>query len=328
MNYGQSHRYLFKSLSRRSSTRVAKTLLGATLALGLRVVQVGASPNSWTDIMLSGELSIVSNNRYVHCIAASRGLLYMLRTESSYTALLSIDPASSVCTRLNAAAGVTRGTPFAKYGGSGVDAWDGKLYVFGGVVGVIDGIVIYSNDLHEFNPATRAGQQLDSAAGVTGSAPSVRYDVGIAASNCSLFVTFGYGNPAWPEDTFRFEISTKTWSELPSLNCYGLQEHGHTVLCDTSYVFGGQRAGGPENTLFALQVSDPAAQWTTVAVQGDGLVGRERPALVTVSAKLVLFGGTACDGNGEKHVLNDLHLYRPHANTWAQVNNAAGQATL
>jgi len=110
MNYGQSHRYLFKSLSRRSSTRVAKTLLGATLALGLRVVQVGASPNSWTDIMLSGELSIVSNNRYVQCIAAARGLLYMLRTESSYTALLSIDPASSVCTRLNAAAGEWRKT--------------------------------------------------------------------------------------------------------------------------------------------------------------------------------------------------------------------------
>jgi len=169
---------------------MATTVLGATLALGLFVAQVEASPKSWTDIALSGDVLDVSNNRYVHGIAAARGLLYILRTESSYTALLSIDPTSGVCTRLDAAAGVTGDPPFAKYGGSGFDAWDGKLYVFGGLGNVVVGgqtSYAHLNDLHEFDPATRVWQQLDSAASVTGSVPSPRDNMGFSASNgCRL----------------------------------------------------------------------------------------------------------------------------------------------
>ena len=329
MYYGQSHRYLFKCLSQSSSTRMAKTLLGATLALCLLVAQVEASPNSWTSIGLLEDMPVVSNNSNVFGIAAARGLLYMLRTESNYATLISIDPASGVCTRLDAAAGVTGDPPFAKFGGSGFDAWDDKLYVFGGVVGVMDGSSIYSNDLHEFDPATRAWEQLDSAAGVTGIAPSARGDMGFSANNGSLFVTFGYGPDHWKYDAFSYKISTKTWSELSSFH-YGILFPVQTVLGDTLYVFGGNRTGtSAENKLFALQVSDPAAQWTTVTVQGDVLVGRENPVLVTVGTKLVFFGGSAGDGViSDRREFNDLYLYRPHEIAWAQVSDTAGQAPL
>jgi len=74
MNYGQSRRFLFKSVSRRSSTHMAKKLLGATLALGLPVAQVGASPNSWLEIMLLGD---VPGRRGWHGATSARGLMYV-----------------------------------------------------------------------------------------------------------------------------------------------------------------------------------------------------------------------------------------------------------
>jgi len=320
---------------------MAKTLLSATLALGLLAALVEASPNSWTDITLSGDVPDVQNNDGVLGITASRGLLYVLISTMSWigldmeceysTLLTEIDPTSGVCTRLDVATGVTGNPPdqIGPHTLAGFDAWDGKLYKFGGggwvVVGEQSAWQI-SNDLHEFDPATRVWQQLDGATGVTGIAPSARYSMGFSASNGSLFVSFGYGS-SWENDIFRYEISTKTWSELSSGNSWKKQ-FGQTMLGDTLYVFGGY-----DTSFLALQTSDPAAQLTEVAAQGDVPTGNPpnayiySPALVAVGEKLVLFGGSV-SSEGECcdwHVLNNLHLYSTHTNTWVQVNNAMGQ---
>ena len=239
--------------------------------------------------------------------------------------LTEIDTTNGVCTRLDAAAGVT-GAPPVPRRSMGFAALDGVLYVFAGRT-YVDGVHAYANDLHAYTIATRAWRQLDATAGVTGAFPSVRDRMGFSAGPGGLLVTFGVGkNPYYPRDVHFFNTAAMAWSELQTPPAKyekgGLVQssyrynHGHAVLDGTLYVFGGKYGtlGGRDSNkgwkpwgyfddLLALPLGDPASQWSVVAAQAhipgqssgpyaSYRRGWSKGALAVLGKRLVIFGGT------------------------------------
>ncbi len=232
----------------------------------------------------------------------------------------------------------------------GFAAWDGSLYVFGGQRFEGQRRWIYLDDLFGYSLQQHAWRQLDSAAGVTGSPPSGRCQMGFTAFNSSLFVTFGADHQGRKRDAFKYDLVEMEWSELtsPSFSTQASRmSFGQAALDDQIYIFGneGDRptcvfSYNPGESVVSETCSGPSfsalrlssLEWTNLDAtiespplfsdqalwrQPEGEMvpqSREAPSLVTVGDFLVLFGGRTW---GEEPVLySDVNIFRPRHKRW------------
>ena len=157
-----------------------RALLVIALLACSPVVGRAGTPNAWSAIALSGECP---GKRGRHGTAFEGGLIYVFGGDSSsdYTdRLISIDPATGACTRLDSDAGMTGTPPATPRTGMGMTSLDGVLYLFGGSVQHSTSGES-TNELHAYNIASRAWRQLDGAAGVSGDPPGARTYMGFSA---------------------------------------------------------------------------------------------------------------------------------------------------
>ena len=309
--------------------RRAALLAGVLIAHCTAVGRAG-TPNAWSAVDLSGD---VPGRLRGHGTAEAGGLLYVFGGNSNdigrNNRLTEIDPATGVCTRLDAGAGVT-GAPPAAREDFGFAALDGVLWVFGGYVGDRHAEARRSNDLYAYTIAVRAWRQLDAAAGDTGEPPA-RSRMGFSAGAGGLLLTFGFPNA---RDAHFFDVASQVWRALPAPPAPDRQAHAQAVLNGSIFVFGGMgegagTAGGTRNDLLALKLGDAAAQWTVVAVQGDVPTNRSGSVLVSFGQQLLLYGGYSSDSVGDSSTArttyhNDTALFDPRTGSWTAVTGAAG----
>jgi len=278
---------------------LAVALLACCPASGL-----ASTANTWSKVVLSGD---VPGAVCEHGVAEWDGILYVLAD-----VLTQIDPSTGVCTRLDASAGVTGIAPptmsvwcgVEGYGGhedDGFTALNGVLYYYGLGAFDIETKTWSGKKRNDPNPyaytiAERSWKKLEAAGTAT------KYSgLGFSAGAGGLQKTYGYNAGT---DAAFFDIETKTWSTLPDAPLPARQDHSQAVLDSTMYVFGGYGDTGPTdgvphylNDLHALPMGDrgSAAQWTTVAAQGDVPAARQGGSLVAVNGQqLVMVGGRSC----------------------------------
>jgi hypothetical protein len=287
---------------------LAVALLACCPASGL-----ASTANTWSKVVLSGD---VPGAVCEHGVAEWDGILYVLAD-----VLTQIDPSTGVCTRLDASAGVTGIAPPTmsmdcedysdKDGGQendGFTALNGVLYYYGrGTYDIETQTYSIGNDPnpYAYTIAERSWKKLEAANtenAITDSFGTTKNDgLGFSAGAGGLQKTYGYSAGT---DAAFFDIETKTWSTLPDAPLPERQDHSQAVLGSTMYVFGGYGATGPTdgvphylNDLHALPMGDrgSAAQWTTVAAQGDVPAARQGGSLVAVNGQqLVMVGGRSC----------------------------------
>ena len=202
-------RPLARTGARRLRRRPRGALLAGALLAHCAAVGHAGTPNAWSTVALSGD---VPGELYRHGTAEAGGLVYVFGGWRSgdgveNNRLTEIDPATGVCTRLDAGAGVTGAPPSAR-GYMGFAALDGVLWVFGGWDGSSR-----LRDLHAYTIAARAWRQLDAAAGVSGTPPSARSRMGFSAGAGGLLVTYGC---CWPRDAHFFDVAAQAWRALPA----------------------------------------------------------------------------------------------------------------
>lgn len=242
--------------------------------------------------------------------------------------LTEINTASGVCKRMDVAAGVM-GTQPSGRSSMGFSAEGRVLYVFGGASE--SNLLVFMNDLYSYNTTTKTWMELNAAAGVTGSPPSVRGRVGMTAHDGSLWVTLGYDKPGggwddYKKDSHRYNIATKTWTALGSVSV-GREASSACMIGSSLFVFGGwTNHGGWRDVrdLNRLEVGGTSMAWTMVNSQGDIPPVCAGAVLTAVGSKLVLFGGTcSLQVNGFD---SDVHVFRPGTDTWTKITDTAGQA--
>lgn len=129
---------------------------------------------------------------------------------------------------------------------------DGMVYIFGGMSSWpakenwIDGqpATIF-NDLHRFDPV----QKVWTVPTTSGTVPSPRYDLGIAATPDGMIYIFG-GNNVFDmgalNDLYRFDTATSTWTPMAvsaDTGSPGRMQFGMTATRDgILYMFGGRTA--------------------------------------------------------------------------------------
>ena len=184
--------------------RPCGALLVFALLAHCAAVGHAGTPNAWSTVALSGD---VPGRLYAHGTAEAGGVVYVFGGFYYNNRLTQIDPATGVCTRLDAGAGVTGAPPSARWG-MGFAALDGVLWVFGGYDGSSR-----LRDLHAYTIAARAWRQLDAAAGVSGTPPSARTGMGFSAGAGGLLVTYGY---PYTRDAHFFDVAAQAWRALPA----------------------------------------------------------------------------------------------------------------
>ena len=308
--------------AKRRRRRPRESLLASVLLAHCAAVGHAGTPNAWSTVALSGD---VPGRLGGHGTAEAGGLVYVFGGHRSGDSgsyyynnrLTEIDPATGVCTRLDAGAGVTGAPPSARED-MGFAALDGVLWVFGG-----DDGSSRLRDLHAYTIAARAWRQLDAAAGVSGTPPSARSSMGFSAGAGGLLVTYG---SCCPRDAHFFDVAAQAWRALPAppergglVQASSRFGHGQAVLNGTAFVFGGYYVGGYRNDLLTLKLGDAAAQWAAVAAQGDVPAGRAYGALAAVGQQLLLYGGYS----GSTYY-SDLALLDPRTGSWTAVTGASG----
>ena len=254
-------------------------LVAVLLVLWSAVGQAG-TPNAWSTVALSGD---VPGGLQGHGTAQAGGLFYVFggHDGSGYNnRLTKIDPATGVCTQLDAGAGVTGASPSAR-AWMGFAALDGVLWVFGGC-----GSGGNRDDLFAYTIAARAWRQLGAAAGVSGTPPSTRRQMGFSAVAGGLLVT--YGTCCSLRDAHFFDVAAQAWRALPVppekgwlVQTSSRGGPSQAVLNGTAFVFGGEFNGGFYNDLLTFKLGDAAAQWVAVAVtcRLGGILARWRPSV-------------------------------------------------
>jgi N-acetylneuraminic acid mutarotase len=196
----------------------------------------------------------------------------------------------------------------------------GKLYVHGGSV---SGSV--ANDLHVFDPATKAWTDLSNA--VTGTQPKARNCHGFTPAGGKLYLHGGrnYVNPTFG-DLYSFDPTTQVWTDL-SIAIKGTPPkarecHGFTSAGGKIYVHGGYIADvGYEGRANDLHVYDPVAKaWTDLSVPVAGTPPQKRyiQGITSVGGVLYVHGGN----NADSVILKDLHAYSPAEQVWTDLSVA------
>mmetsp|Transcript_4153 Transcript_4153/g.9860 ORF Transcript_4153/g.9860 Transcript_4153/m.9860 type:complete len:209 (+) Transcript_4153:263-889(+) len=134
----------------------------------------------------------------------------------------------------------------------GMAASDSKLYIFGGDVGSAD----HDLHMHEYSLTSRSWTDLSSPHTGSGSFPSARVGMGMAASNSKLYIFGGWTEQGsfFTSALHEYDIASGAWMDLWMEYCsrpmsmgrcnpYAAVDMGMTSLNSKLYVFGGNAPG-------------------------------------------------------------------------------------
>jgi N-acetylneuraminic acid mutarotase len=137
----------------------------------------------------------------------------------------------------------------------------------------------------------------------------------------SSFLFFGGMSPI-TDDTWRYSITERTWSELVSTTTPAARCH-HTLISDenniTSLMFGGFSNSGRFNDLW--QFDHTNNQWQKLSPTGVLPIKRclHMAVAIETTQKMLIYGGINGGGNNESDFFGDTFLYDIVNNSWEEI---------
>ncbi|KAK2461614.1 hypothetical protein APHAL10511_006077 [Amanita phalloides] len=202
--------------------------------------------------------------------------------------------------------------PLGRYGHA-VSMSGSKFFVFGGQA---DGV--FFNDLWAFDLnslRTKAVWELQEPS--TPDRPAQRTGHICVAHDNHIIIFGGTDGQYHYNDTWSYDIATRTWTELQCIGFIPLAREGHAaaLVDDVIYIFGGRGVDGKDlNDLAAFKISNQ--RWYMFQNMGPGPSGRSGHAMACNAAKVYVLGGESFSpSKGDDatmiHVLDSRHIKYP-----------------
>ncbi|KAL0951449.1 hypothetical protein HGRIS_008138 [Hohenbuehelia grisea] len=203
-------------------------------------------------------------------------------------------------------------TPAGRYGHA-VAMSGSKFFVFGGQVDKD-----FLNDLWAFDLnslRTTAAWELYEPA--SSARPAQRTGHACIAYADRIIIFGGTDGQYHYNDTWSFDINTRTWSELQCIGFIPSPREGHAaaLVDDVIYIFGGRGVDGKDlSDLAAFKISNQ--RWYMFQNMGPSPSGRSGHAMAAVGTKVFVLGGESFgpsrpEDTGIIHVLDTKHIKYP-----------------
>ncbi len=158
--------------------------------------------------------------------------------------------------------------PMGRYGHT-VAIVGSKFYVFGGQV---DGLFL--NDLWAFDLNTLKGSpQWQLIKPLGDAAPPQRTGHASVTYKDKIYIFGGTDGQYHYNDTWSYDVTTNTWSELSCIGYIPVPREGHStcLVDDVMYIFGGRGVDGKDlGDLASFKISSESAESSRNAKQSDG----------------------------------------------------------
>ncbi|KAI0778416.1 hypothetical protein BD413DRAFT_466819 [Trametes elegans] len=224
-------------------------------------------------------------------------------------------------------------SPVGRYGHA-VTMVGSKFYVFGGQV---DGEFL--NDLWSFDlNSLRTKAAWDLVEPVDGSPRPPKRTSHVCVTYGEKIILFGGTDCQYHyNDTWAFDTTTNTWSEL---NCIGFipsprEGHSAAMVDDVVYVFGGRGVDGKDlGDLGAFKISNQ--RWYMFQKMGPAPSPRSGHAMASMGSRVFVLGGLGGESmNAQKpedptliHVLDTKHIKYPDSNKPPPAGIAARKSSV
>ncbi|KAJ8702368.1 hypothetical protein PTI98_001088 [Pleurotus ostreatus] len=218
--------------------------------------------------------------------------------------------------------------PVGRYGHA-VAMIGSKFFVFGGQVDRD-----FLNDLWAFDLnslRTKATWELFDP--VTADRPAPRTGHVCVTHGDRILIFGGTDGQYHYNDTWAFDMNTRTWSELQCIGFIPSPREGHAaaLVDDVMYVFGGRGVDGKDlGDLAAFKITNQ--RWYMFQNMGPSPSGRSGHAMASMGTRVLVLGGESftparSDDASVIHVLDTKHIKYPDSNkpppTGAQPNTQA-----
>ncbi|KAI0267960.1 hypothetical protein BGY98DRAFT_925341 [Russula aff. rugulosa BPL654] len=179
-----------------------------------------------------------------------------------------------------------------------------KLFVFGGVSGGET-----TNDMWTLDLNCLKSQPLwESFEPTPGNEKPLPRSGHVSVTTEDRIIIFGgYGCPHYYNDTWSFDISTRTWTELQCTGSIPSPRFSHTAVLvdDVMYVFGGSSNRQGHMDLCALQLS--TQRWFKVSNKGTSPNRRVFHAMASDGTRVFVLGGYSPDARADQ--LSLIHVF-------------------
>ncbi|KAJ7596845.1 hypothetical protein C8J56DRAFT_918475 [Mycena floridula] len=205
--------------------------------------------------------------------------------------------------------------PAGRYGHAVTMAGVSKFFVFGGQV---DGEFL--NDLWAFDlNSLRTKAIWERYEPTSPERPAQRTGHVCVALGERIIVFGGTDGQYHYNDTWAFDLTTKTWTEMTCIGFIPSPREGHaaTLVDDVMYVFGGRGVDGKDlGDLAAFKITNQ--RWYTFQNMGPSPSGRSGHAMAAVGPKVFVLGGESftpskADDPNVIHVLDTKHIKYPES---------------
>jgi N-acetylneuraminic acid mutarotase len=186
----------------------------------------------------------------------------------------------------------------------GVTAYNGRIYLLGGNLGVVDGRERKSKRLYRYNPRRNRWTRLPDA-------PSPRAALGLVAIGNRLYAAGGYDETDSRLRTLEvYDIDRRRWTTGPPMPT-GRNHVGAAVL-DGELVVTGGRPGDINGGMTTVERYDPKARrWSSLPPLGTARSGH---AAVVTRGRLVVLGGEELVPGGQ--TIEQVEAFDPEARSW------------
>ncbi|KAK0246372.1 hypothetical protein EDD85DRAFT_54859 [Armillaria nabsnona] len=219
--------------------------------------------------------------------------------------------------------------PVGRYGHA-VTMAGTRFIVFGGQV---DGEFL--NDIWSFDLSTlKTGTVWEYLESTTTERPARRTGHICMTYGDRIFIFGGTDGQYHYNDTWTFDLSTRSWSELSCIGYIPSPREGHAaaLVDDVIYIFGGRGVDGKDlSDLAAFKISNQ--RWYMFQNMGPQPSGRSGHAMAAVGPKVLVLGGESSslsksDDPSLIHVLDTKHIKYPDASKSPPPQNPARKSSV
>ncbi|KIJ46380.1 hypothetical protein M422DRAFT_66743 [Sphaerobolus stellatus SS14] len=215
-------------------------------------------------------------------------------------------------------------TPVGRYGHAATMVGT-RFFVFGGQVGGEFLNDLWAFDLNTLKVAEPMWEEYLPADGVV---PPPRTGHICVTYNDRIYIFGGTDGRFHYNDTWVFDVATRTWRELTCIGFIPVSREGHSaaMVDDVIYVFGGRGMDGKDlGDLAALKLSNQ--RWYTFQNMGHSPSGRSGHAMASSGTRVFVLGGegftpTKPEENNVIHVLDTKYIRYPDPSKASQGTTA------